>query len=113
MGDEFDKLRALMQATKQNIFEMHNMISEWSKTSNIKDELTGQIVNELSHKIADLAGAWYDMNAHIESIEPVEPKTPAEPEKESTVNEHFGEEQAEGLDNLLEGLKDTPHDNRW
>lgn len=28
-------------------------------------------------------------------------------------NEHFGEEQAEGLDNLLEGLRDTPHDNRW
>ena len=28
-------------------------------------------------------------------------------------NGHFGEEQAEGLDNLLEGLKDTPHDNRW
>ena len=27
--------------------------------------------------------------------------------------EHFGEEQAEGLDNLLEGLKDGPHDNRW
>lgn len=26
---------------------------------------------------------------------------------------HFGEEQAEGLDNLLEGLRDTPHDNRW
>lgn len=23
------------------------------------------------------------------------------------------EEQAEGLDNLLEGLRDTPHDNRW
>lgn len=28
-------------------------------------------------------------------------------------DEHFGEGQAEGLDNLLEGLKDTPHDNRW
>ena len=28
-------------------------------------------------------------------------------------NSHFGEGQAEGLDNLLEGLKDTPHDNRW
>lgn len=28
-------------------------------------------------------------------------------------DEHFGEEQAEGLDNLLEGLRDTPHDNRW
>lgn len=28
-------------------------------------------------------------------------------------NEHFGEGQAEGLDNLLEGLKDTPHDDRW
>lgn len=27
--------------------------------------------------------------------------------------EHFGEQQAEGLDNLLEGLRDTPHDNRW
>lgn len=27
--------------------------------------------------------------------------------------DHFGEEQAEGLDNLIEGLKDTPHDNRW
>lgn len=23
------------------------------------------------------------------------------------------EKQAEGLDNLLEGLRDTPHDNRW
>jgi hypothetical protein len=30
-----------------------------------------------------------------------------------TEDKHFGEEQAEGLDNLLEGLKDTPHDNRW
>lgn len=28
-------------------------------------------------------------------------------------NEHFGEGQAEGLDNLLEGLRDTPHDSRW
>ena len=28
-------------------------------------------------------------------------------------NGHFGEQQAEGLDNLLEGLRDTPHDNRW
>ena len=28
-------------------------------------------------------------------------------------NKHFGEGQAEGLDNLLEGLRDTPHDNRW
>lgn len=28
-------------------------------------------------------------------------------------DDHFGEEQAEGLDNLLEGLRDTPHDNRW
>ena len=102
-----------MQATKQNISEMNNMISEWSKTSNIKDELTGQIVNDLSNKIAALTNAWYDMNEHIESIEPVEPKTPAEPEKESTDNEHFGEGQAEGLDNLLEGLRDTPHDNRW
>lgn len=27
--------------------------------------------------------------------------------------DHFGEGQAEGLDNLLEGLRDTPHDNRW
>lgn len=27
--------------------------------------------------------------------------------------DHFGEEQAEGLDNLLEGLRDTPHDDRW
>lgn len=36
--------------------------------------------------------------------------------EEATVQdekEHFGEEQAEGLDNLLEGLKDTPHDDRW
>lgn len=29
------------------------------------------------------------------------------------IDKHFGEEQTEGLDNLLEGLKDTPHDNRW
>jgi len=28
-------------------------------------------------------------------------------------DDHFGEGQAEGLDNLLEGLKDTPHDSRW
>ena len=28
-------------------------------------------------------------------------------------DDHFGEEQAEGLSNLLEGLRDTPHDNRW
>ena len=28
-------------------------------------------------------------------------------------DDHFGEEQTEGLDNLLEGLKDTPHDSRW
>lgn len=28
-------------------------------------------------------------------------------------NDHFGEEQTEGLDSLLEGLKDTPHDDRW
>lgn len=28
-------------------------------------------------------------------------------------DDHFGEEQAEGLGNLLEGLKDTPHDDRW
>lgn len=28
-------------------------------------------------------------------------------------NEHFGEEQAEGLDNLLAGLKDGPKDERW
>lgn len=27
--------------------------------------------------------------------------------------EHFGEEQAEGLDNLLAGLKDGPKDERW
>lgn len=27
--------------------------------------------------------------------------------------DHFGEQQAEGLDSLLEGLRDTPHDNRW
>lgn len=31
----------------------------------------------------------------------------------SDEDDHFGEEQAEGLDNLLEGLRDTPHDNRW
>ena len=29
------------------------------------------------------------------------------------MKKHFGEEQAEGLDSLLEGLRDTPHDNRW
>lgn len=28
-------------------------------------------------------------------------------------DDHFGEEQAEGLDNLLEGLKDGPKDERW
>lgn len=33
--------------------------------------------------------------------------------KEPEDDNHFGEEQAEGLDNLLEGLRDTPHDNRW
>lgn len=27
--------------------------------------------------------------------------------------DHFGEQQAEGLDNLLEGLKDGPKDERW
>lgn len=32
---------------------------------------------------------------------------------EEDMQKHFGEQQAEGLDNLLEGLKDTPHDNRW
>lgn len=32
---------------------------------------------------------------------------------EEDMQKHFGEEQAEGLDNLLEGLRDTPHDNRW
>lgn len=32
---------------------------------------------------------------------------------EDMEEDHFGEEQAEGLDSLLEGLKDTPHDNRW
>ena len=32
---------------------------------------------------------------------------------EKDMQKHFGEGQAEGLDNLLEGLKDTPHDNRW
>lgn len=31
----------------------------------------------------------------------------------SDEDDHFGEEQAEGLSNLLEGLRDTPHDNRW
>ena len=34
-------------------------------------------------------------------------------EKVPEDEEHFGEEQAEGLDNLLEGLRDTPHDDRW
>ena len=35
-------------------------------------------------------------------------------DKKSTDNEdHFGEEQAEGLDDLLAGLKDSPHDDRW
>lgn len=28
-------------------------------------------------------------------------------------DDSWGEQQAEGLDNLLEGLRDTPHDNRW
>lgn len=28
-------------------------------------------------------------------------------------DDHFGEEQAEGLDNLLEGLRDGPKDKRW
>ena len=32
----------------------------------------------------------------------------------SNDKKHEGfEEQAEGLDNLLKGLKDTPHDDRW
>ncbi len=69
-------------------------------------------------------GKWYtDMiEACKESMEP-EDKS----EHEDTVNapsaealakgafgdEHFGEQQAEGLDNLLEGLRDTPHDSRW
>lgn len=34
-------------------------------------------------------------------------------EKEPEDDNHFGEEQAEGLSNLLEGLRDAPHDNRW
>ena len=43
-----------------------------------------------------------------EDVIPIE-----EPEPETDNNKHFGEEQAEGLDSLLEGLKDTPHDDRW
>lgn len=119
MTGELNKLHTLMQATKQNILEMNNMISEWSKTSNIKDELTGQIVNDLSHKIADLTGAWYDMDALVKNIEDAPdaessvPLTELEKEPATTEDKHFGEEQAEGLDSLLAGLKDTPHDDRW
>ena len=103
-----------MQATKQNILEMNNMISEWSKDSNVKDELTAQIINELSNKIAALTNAWYSMNEHVESIEGLSDTESSVPlTKEPEDDNHFGEEQAKGLDDLLAGLKDSPHDDRW
>lgn len=42
-----------------------------------------------------------------------EPTPTLHPKSDDSWDEHFGEQQAAGLDNLLEGLRDTPHDNRW
>lgn len=56
-------------------------------------------------------GKWYtDMiKACEESIEPEAATTAKEPEDDN----HFGEEQTEGLADLLAELKDSPHDSRW
>ncbi len=52
-------------------------------------------------------------NPEVNSILGEWEKLPEDAERLRGSDNHFGEQQAEGLDNLLEGLRDTPHDNRW
>lgn len=53
-----------------------------------------------------------DEDLMLESTQTSQPSSGDEGCSGDKKHEGF-EEQAEGLDNLLKGLKDTPHDNRW
>ena len=86
-------------------------------TSKLKDpELTTAMQSILDKCVAYREEQNLEASGVLDKDNPViDPETePVTTAKELGIDdEHFGEEQAEGLDNLLEGLKDTPHDSRW
>ena len=88
-----------------------------------KDVMLDDGPNEDSKKIAADVQAKLNKAATEEKInmasgaEPTPTPSPLSSDDEWSDDydkKHKGfEEQAAGLDNLLKGLKDTPHDNRW
>lgn len=55
--------------------------------------------------ISDITAKAFPEKDGVTQVDPTEP--------EGGSDDHFGEGQAEGLTDLLAGLKDSPHDDRW
>lgn len=128
---ELFEIRDLIQSMIDKMPEDQRQVSPWyyglSPKSGPTDfdklvNLRGDLINALEDRRRNTAFWFKD-----DSIDPYGPNPFAEKRSddksgkldtgdqadELPEEDHFGEEQAEGLDNLLEGLKDTPHDNRW
>ena len=111
-GDE-QRFRSLIQDA---LSEGNEVVASWlldkvkaahegSFKDIIEEAVTNANTESETYKPTDLAKLWW--NTYFPEAEQQNLTT------EHEDSEHFGEEQAEGLDNLLEGLRDTPHDNRW
>lgn len=103
----FNKVRAAHEGSYKDIVE------EAVKNANTESE---------TYKPTDLAKMWWntyfpeepqDLSDEFEEAQLRKMQTQAPEIFGKPEDDHFGEEQAEGLDNLLEGLRDTPHDDRW
>lgn len=109
-------LRTVMIPPTMNNPEVNSILGEWKMEKEPEDN-SDDGPNEDSKNLAADIQAKLNKAATEEKINMAsgaEPTpTPHPKSDDSCWDDHFGEEQAEGLDNLLEGLRDTPHDNRW
>lgn len=108
-------LRKVMIPPEMDNPEVNSILGEWTP-DNTEDLYTEEDMRK--HFEVPRAGS----PEHLALIEKQNPgtlekwlsnKMKKDAERLRGSDSHFGEEQAEGLDNLLEGLRDNPHDNRW
>lgn len=92
-----------------------DIIREWTDKlrlkANVREQNMLNIIASQADQIMSIANDYSKGDLSLETEN--NPDFPLPSDMNNPEGEHFGEEQTEGLADLLAGLKDGPKDERW
>lgn len=115
-------LRTVLIPPAMNNPEVNSILGEWKMEKEPEDNSDDGPNEDSKNMAADIQAKLnkaateekINMASGAEPTPTPHPKSDDDEWSDDYDKKHEGfEQQAEGLDNLLEGLRDNPHDNRW